>query len=226
MSSGLRAPYVLQSAFTLERQFRKLYARPYLYQFPGVTHAALPGYQRAAARQFFSLYRLAACFLFANPGTSNPSLMESSGLYNQNQLIVNVNSRVNQALLPDRPLHEICRDEQYGRVGYVSGESIRLFGRIRPRIRRRAESGEDGRIDQFKMDMRLSPLVVRKQARPSTSPPAATCTELRSLTAGRASPRIPQTPVDPNPVWPAGSQPVTGEILPARNFGRGPGHSM
>jgi hypothetical protein len=96
LSRNLRAPYVLQSSATLERQLPSHTTLAVTYTNSHALHvlhsddinAPLPG-----------------TFVRGVPGSGkfplgqpNPVfLMESSGLYNQNQLIVNVNTKVSEA---------------------------------------------------------------------------------------------------------------------------------
>jgi len=97
LSSNLRAPYVMESALSIERQLPRhttvavTYVNSHgLHQFltndinaprPGTYNPQVPG---------SGTYPL---------GNSNPVfLVESSGLYNQNELITNVNSKVNDSV--------------------------------------------------------------------------------------------------------------------------------
>ena len=87
VSSSLRAPYILQSAVSLERQLPKNTTLAVTYTNSHGVHilrsndinAPLPG---------------SGAFPLGHAGPV--FLMESSGIYNQNQLITNVNSRVNR----------------------------------------------------------------------------------------------------------------------------------
>ena len=95
VSSQLRAPYLMQSAVTLERQLPGNTTLAVTYTNSHGLHllrsqdinAPLPG-------TFDPQIPGSGVFPFNRPGPI--FLMESSGLYNQNQLIVNVNSRVNK----------------------------------------------------------------------------------------------------------------------------------
>jgi hypothetical protein len=89
VSSTLRAPYILQSAFTLERQL------------PGNTTLALTytnsrGVHELRSEDINAPLPVSGAFPLGRPGPV--FLMESSGIYNQNQLIANVNARVNASL--------------------------------------------------------------------------------------------------------------------------------
>src|SRR4029077_1313518 len=97
VSPTLHAPYVMQSALSYERQLPR-------HMTLAVTYANTHGLHMLRSRDINAPL----------PGTFNPQisgsgvfplgtpgpvfLMESSGLYNQNQLITNVNGNVNQNL--------------------------------------------------------------------------------------------------------------------------------
>ena len=95
VSSSLRAPYLLQSALAVERQLPAKTTLAVTYANSHGLHllrsedinAPLPGTfdPNLSASGVFPFNRLGPIFL-----------MESAGIYNQNQLIMNVNSRVNQ----------------------------------------------------------------------------------------------------------------------------------
>lgn len=91
IDSSLHAPYLMQSAVTLERQLLKSTTLAATYTNSHGLHqlrsedinAPLPG----PFQQGMSVYPY---------GTPNPIFLEeSSGLYNQNQLILNINSQLN-----------------------------------------------------------------------------------------------------------------------------------
>ena len=97
LSPHLRAPYIVDSALSVERQLpaHTTVALSYvnshgLHQFlSNDINAPLPGTWNAQSPAS-GVYPL---------GSANPAfLVESSGLYNQNQLMVNVNAQVNDAV--------------------------------------------------------------------------------------------------------------------------------
>ena len=97
ISSRMRAPYILQSAVTLERQMPANTTMAVTYTNSHGVHlfrsedinAPLPGtYNPAVANS--------GVFPLGHPGPLE--LMESSGIYNQNQVIANVNSKLNAGL--------------------------------------------------------------------------------------------------------------------------------
>ena len=97
ISSRMRAPYILQSAVTVERQLPANTTMAVTYTNSHGLHlfrsedinAPLPGtYNPAVANS--------GLFPLGHPGPLE--LMESSGVYNQNQVIANVNSKLNAGL--------------------------------------------------------------------------------------------------------------------------------
>lgn len=97
ISSSLRAPYLMQSAITVERQLPANTAIAATYTNAHGLHlfrsddinAPLPGTFNAA---------VPGSGVFPLGGKGPVMLMESSGLYNQNQFIVNVNTKVKPAV--------------------------------------------------------------------------------------------------------------------------------
>ena len=101
------------------------------------------------------------------PGTYNPAvpdsgvfplghpgpleLMESSGIYNQNQLIANVNAKLNAGLSLFGFYVFNHAHEQHRRHRHVSGESLQLRGRVRAGVHGRASSRHRRRLDQFEV---------------------------------------------------------------------------
>jgi len=97
LSKNLRAPYLMESALSVERQL------------PGRTTVALTYVNSHGLHQFFTSGINTPLLGTYNPqvpgsgayplGSPNQLfLVESSGLYNQNQLITNVNSKLNDSL--------------------------------------------------------------------------------------------------------------------------------
>ena len=218
VSSRLRAPYVMQSALSFERQL------PFNTTI-AVTYANSHGLHQLRSTDINAPLPGSGVFPF---GTSSPRfLMESSGLYNQNQVITNVNSRVNQhiSLFGYYVLNRAMSNTDG--LGTFPANPYNYAGEYGPAstdVRHRASIG--GAIDA-KGNFRFSPLFVV-----SSGPPF-------DITAGRdiygdtlfnGRPGIATDPsragviatpyglLDPNPT-------PDEKILP-RNFGRGPGSVM
>jgi hypothetical protein len=223
ISSNLRAPYILQSAVTLERQ---LPARTTL----AVTYSNSHG-----------LHELRSADINAPlPGTYNPAipgggvfplgtpgqvfLMESSGLYNQNQLITNVNAKVNSGFsLFGFYVWNKAMSNTDG-IGTFPANPYSMAGEYGPAatdIRNRVTLG--GSI-VTRWNIRFSPYFVIQSGAPfditSGNDPYGTTlfTARPGIPSNPSLPGLIETPyglLDPNP--------VAGEAILPRNSGRGPG---
>jgi len=151
VSPTLVAPTFYQSMISIERQLPRnttmavtfanshglhvLRSRDVNAPLPGTYDPAVPG------SGVYPLGPVGAVFL-----------MESSGLYNQRQLIVNVNSRANKnfsltGVVQPEPCHE-----QYGWSRYISSESIQHCGGIRAGVNRCPSPHEPRWIDQHEVE--------------------------------------------------------------------------
>ena len=84
------------------------------------------------------LWRIADCFRWGIPGPLE--LMESSGLYNQNQLISNVNAKLNAGLsLFGFYVYNRARSNTDG-IGTFPANPYNFPGRVRAGVHRRAPS--------------------------------------------------------------------------------------
>ena len=149
ISSTLRAPYLMQSAIGLERQMP-------LNTTIAITYANSHGLHQLRSRDINA--PLPGTYVQTVPGSGvfpleRPGqvfLMESAGLYNQNQLIVNVNSKVNrnfsltgsylynQAMnntdgLGTFPANPYSMEGEYGPAATDMRHRVSLGGTITPR---------------------------------------------------------------------------------------------
>jgi len=226
ISPTLRAPYLMQSAVAFERQlpFNTTVA---------VTYTNSHGLHLLRSRDINAPL----------PGTYDPNvpgsgvypfgrrglvvLMESSGLYNQNQVILNVNSRLNSKIsltgnyvyghaksdtdgLSTFPANPYVMEGEYGPAAIDMRHRVSLAGTI-----------------TTKWGIRFNPFITA-----STGPPfdITTGQDLYGTTLFNSRPAfatdptktgVVQTPyglLDPNP--------APGEPLVPRNYGRGPGQIM
>jgi hypothetical protein len=226
IDSNLRSPYVMQSAATMERQLPKSTTLSITYPNSHALHVL---------RSLDINAPLPGSFVFGKPGTGvfpfgtpNPHfLMTSSGLYNQNQLIVNVATKLNSQVslssaytlnrarsntdgLGTFPANPYDFTGEYGPSAYDTRQRIQLTGSINTR-----------------WNIRFSPNITLQSGPPFD---ITTGTDLYGTTLYNARPGIAsdaskpgviQTPygwLDPNP--------VPGQPLLPRNFGRGPGTIM
>jgi hypothetical protein len=226
VSPTLRAPYLMQSAFSFERQlpFNSTVA---------ITYANSHGLHMLRSQDVNSPL----------PGTYNPDvpgsgvyplgrrglavLMESSGLFNQNQLLLNVNSRVNRKIsLTGTYVYGHALSNTDG-LGTFPANPYSMAGEYGPAaIDMRHRMSLSGTVDA-KWGIRFNPLFTV-----NTGPPfditAGQDLYGNTLFNGRpgiatdpTKPGVVQTPyglLDPNP--------SPGEQLLSRNYGRGPGQIM
>jgi hypothetical protein len=223
ISPTLRAPYIVQSAVSFERQLPRNTTLAITYANAQGLHmlrsedinAPLPGSVDPTKPG-------SGTFPLGKPGPV--FLMESSGLYNQNQLIVNINSRFNKSVsFSGYYVLNFARSNTDGLGTFPAkpGDFTGEYGPAANDVRRRLSV--NGTINA-RWNVRFSPFIVVESGPPF------------DITAGRdvygttlfnARPGIPtdtgkpgliQTKyglLDPNPT-------PDEKILP-RNFGRGPG---
>ena len=223
ISNRLRAPYILQSAVTMERQLPHnttlavTYTNSHgLHEFhsedintpvpgtyvPGVTNSGI--------------------FPLGHPGPVD--LMESSGIYNQNQLISNVNAKLNSGLsLFGFYVYNRARSNTDG-FGTFPSNPYNFSGEYGPAstdVHHRVTVG--GSIN-LRWAVRISPFVVMQSGAPFdiTSGNDLYGTTMFNARPGFATdpsrPGLVQTQyglLDPNP--------ISGEAIVPRNYGRGPG---
>ena len=223
VSPSLRSPYILQSAVTLERQLPKSTTLAVTYTnsrgFRALrsvdANAPLPGTYNPAIPS-------SGVFPLGHPGPL--FLMESPGIFRQNQLLVNVNSKVSSTIsLFGTYVFSRAMSDTDG-VGTFAANPYDTAGEYGPAaydVHHRLNLG--GSINT-RWNLRLNPLIALQSGAPfdittgsdfygttlfNTRPGIAT-------DAARAG--LVQTAyglLDPNP--------VPGEALVSRNFGRGPG---
>lgn len=223
VSSRLRAPYIVQSAITVERQLPAGTTVAVTYTNSRGVHmlrstdinAPLPGTYTPGetASGVFPL------------GHSGPVfLMESSGIYNQNQVIANVNSKPKRGVslfgfyVYNRAMSNTDGVNTFPSNPYdYNGE----YGSASTDIRHRFNLG--GSID-FKWGIRVSPYVVLQSGAPFNITTGSDSYDTTVFNARPAFATDPNKPglirtsyglLDPNP--------SPGEILLPRNYGRGPG---
>jgi hypothetical protein len=223
VSSRLRAPYYLQSALTLERQLSASTAFAVTYTNSHGVHlfrsedinAPLPG-------TFNPNVQNSGTFPLGHTGPV--FLMESSGIYNQNQIVANINTRLNLgvSLFAFYVLnHAMSNTDGIDTVPASPYSFAGEYGPAATDVRHRVTFG--GSINT-KWNVRVSPFVVVQSGAPFD---VTAGSDLYGTTLFNARPGIPtdlskagliQTPyglLDPNPSL---DEPILG-----RNYGRGPG---
>ncbi|HLK65942.1 MAG TPA: carboxypeptidase regulatory-like domain-containing protein [Bryobacteraceae bacterium] len=215
ISSRLRAPYLMQSVASLERQ---LPANTTL----ALTYTNSHGVHTLRSNDINAPFPGSGAFPLGRPGPV--FLMESSGLYNQNQLITNVNSKLNSgfSLFGFYVLNR-ARSNADG-IGTFPANPYNFSGEYGPALTDVRHRGTIGGSINMKWNIRISPFVVLQSGAPFdiTSGSDLYGTTLFNARPGFASasagkPGLVLTPyglLDPNP--------SPGEPLVPRNYGRGP----
>ena len=203
VSSQMRAPYVMQTALTVERQL------------PANTTLAVT-YTNSHGLHLFRSEVLRA------PGPVY--LMESSGLYNQNQVIANVNAKLNAGFsLFGFYVFNRAHSNTDG-VGTFPANPRDFSGEYGPAntdVHHRFTVG--GSIN-LKWAVRISPFVVVQTGAPFDITAGS---DLYGTTLFNARPAFATDPSRPGLVATSygllDPNPTAGEVLLPRNYGRGPG---
>lgn len=223
VSATLHAPYLMQSAFTLERTLPRNATLAVTYSnslgrhmlrsedtnapLPGTYDPAVPG---------------SGVFPMGRPGAA--FLMESAGVYAQNQLVVTQTTKINAAVsLTATYTLNFARSNTDG-IGTFPANPYNFSGEYGPAatdVRQRVNL--TGSINT-KWNFQVSPLMNLQSGPPfditdGNDPYGTTLFNARpGIATDPRRPGLIQTPyglLDPNP--------APGEKLVPRNFGRGPG---
>ncbi|HEY1945374.1 MAG TPA: TonB-dependent receptor [Bryobacteraceae bacterium] len=223
VDANLRAPYVMQTAVSLERQLPKKMTLAVTYTNSHALHVLRTDVINAPL-----------------PGTYNPSIgtggiyplggaqpifeMTSSGVFNQNQLITNVNSKLNSqiSLFGFYVLNRAMSNSD----GLITSPAnpYNFNGEYGPAaldIRHRFLAG--GSINT-KWNVRFSPYVILQSGAPFD---VTTGNDLYGTTLFNSRPGIATDPSRPGLVQTQygllDPNPIAGEQIISRNYGRGPG---
>ncbi len=220
ISSSMRAPYVIQTATGIERQLPRNTTLSVTWTNSHGLHELMS--RNINAPENYTGVTGSGAYPFPNSG---PILeMESAGLYNQNQIVTNFNTRVNPKISLFGFYTLSYAFSNTDGVNTFPANQYSLAGEYGPAIndvRNRATIG--GTIATY-WGIRLSPLVTMQSGAPfdiitSQDVYGDTLTTARPAIATNASqPGVVHTSygfLDPNP--------SLGEATLPRNFGRGPG---
>ena len=205
VASDLRAPYLLQSVVSLERQ---LPAHTTL----AVTYTNARGLHELRSRDL-------------TPGSPSAIfLMESSGVYNQNQFIANVNSKVNAGLsLFSFYVFNRAKSDTDG-VGTFPANPYDYRGEYGPAATDIHHRLTIGGSLSTRWNVRVSPFVILQSGPPFDITAGR---DLYGTTLFNGRPGISADPNKPGliatPYGILDPNPTPGEPLLPRNFGRGPG---
>lgn len=222
LASDLRAPYIMQSAFSLERQLSSGVTAAFTYTNSRGLHvlrsqdinAPLPGtYDRTKP----------GSGVFPYPQSGPIFLMTSSGVYRQNQFIANINAKVAKtvSLFSFYALNQAKSDSDgLGTFPANPWDYRGEYGSSSSDVRHRATVG--GSIGA-RWNVRLSPFIIVQSGAPFNITAGSDLygTSLFNgrpgIATDRAKPGLIQTQyglLDPNP--------APGETLVGRNYGRAP----
>jgi hypothetical protein len=222
LDSALRAPYIMQSAVTLERQLPGATTVAITYTNSRAVHllrsedinAPLPGTYNPS---------IAGSGVLPYPGQGPINLTTSSGLYNQNQLIVNVNSKVNPAIsvfgyyVLNKAMSDTDSASTFPANPYnFAGE----YGPASTDVRHHVLLG--GTIN-LRWNIRLNPLIDYRTGVPFN---ITSGEDIYGTTIFNARPGIATDPNRPGLIQTAygllDPNPIAGETILGRNFGRSP----
>ncbi|HEY1494814.1 MAG TPA: carboxypeptidase regulatory-like domain-containing protein [Candidatus Solibacter sp.] len=214
VSSSMRAPYILQSAFTVERQL------------PANTTMAVT-YTNSHGLHLFRSQDINAplpggLFPLGHPGPLE--LMESSGLYNQNQVIANVNAKLNAGLsLFGFYVFNRAHSNTDG-IGTFPANPYNFAGEYGPASTDVHHRFTIGGSINLKWAVRISPFVVAQSGAPFDITAGS---DLYGTTLFNGRPGVASDPTRPGLISTSygllDPNPSPGERLIPRNYGRGPG---
>ncbi len=222
ISSSLRAPYLIQSSISVERQLPQKSTLALTYTKSHGLHELLSRNINAPLPGTYAGIPGSGVYPYPNQGPIYE--MESAGLYNQNQLALNLNSRPNAkiSLFASYSLN-YARSNTDG-LNTFPANQYSMAGEYSPAandVRHRASMG--GSITT-KFKLQWNPFIILQSGAPFnivTSQDIYGDTLLTARPAFATNPNQPgviSTPyglLDPNP--------SPGEPIVPRNYGRGPG---
>ena len=213
ISGTVRAPYIVQSAATVERQL------PHNATL-AVTYTNSHGLHMLRSEDINA--PLNGAFPLGHPGPV--FLMESSGLYNQNQVIANVNAKLNAGLslfgfyVYNRAMSNADGINTFPANPYNwSGE----YGPAATDVRHRVTAGASINL---RWNVRIAPFAVVQTGAPFD---ITSGSDFYGTTLFNARPALASDPNKPGLIQTAygllDPNPTPGERLLPRNYGRGPG---
>jgi Carboxypeptidase regulatory-like domain len=221
VSPLLQAPYVIQSAMGVERQLPRNTTVAVTYTNSHGLHQLL---SRNINAPLPGTYSGPGTGIYPYPDNGPIYEMESGGLYNQNQLVTNINSRISQniSLFGYYVLSYV--DSNTDGINTYPANQYNMAGEYAPAatdIRHRAAIG--GSLTT-KWNIRFSPLIVAQSGAPFD---IITSQDVYGDTVLTARPGIATNPNAPGVIATSygllDPNPTPGEKILPRDFGRGPG---
>ena len=215
MDSHLRAPSIAQTAFTLERQLPKKTTLAVTYTNARALHVLRSADINAP---------VPGSGLYPYPGKGPIFLMTSAGVYNQNQMIVNVNSKMSAtvSLFGYYVLnHAMSNSDGLQTFAANPYSSAGEYGAAATDVRNRVVLG--GNI-LTRWNIRFNPFVTMQSGAPFN---ITTGNDSYGTTLFTARPGIATNPglpgVENTPYGLLDPNPSSSETIIPRNYGRGPG---
>ncbi|PYU25073.1 MAG: hypothetical protein DMG30_06560 [Acidobacteria bacterium] len=222
VSAQLRGPYVIQSALSVERQLPANTALAITYTYSHGVHLFRSEDINAPLPGTFNL-NVPASGIFLLGFQGPVFRMESSGIYNQNQLIANINTRVNQgvSLFGFYVLnHAMSNTDGIGTFPSNPYNPTGEYGPASTDVRHRVTVG--GSIN-MRWNVRISPFVIIQSGAPFD---ITAGDDLYGTTLFNERPGIATNPNAPGVIRTRygllDSNPSLGEQILGRNYGRGP----
>ena len=220
VSPLLAAPYVMQSAIGVERQIPGNTTVSVTYTNSHGLHQFLSRNINAPIPGTYTGDRGSGVYPYGDIGPIYEQ--ESGGLYNQNQLVTNVNSRMNSRIsLFGFYMLNYVRSNTDGGYPANQYDMTGEYGPAGSDVRHRASIG--GSIETL-WALRFSPLIVAQTGGPFN---ITTSQDVFGDTLANARPGIATDPTKPGiistPYGLLDPNPSPGEVTLPRNSGRGPG---
>jgi hypothetical protein len=230
IASNLRAPYILQSAITVERQL------------PHNTTLSVSYLNSHGVHEFRSqdinapvpaTYRGPGTGVYPHDIVGPILLMESAGLFNQNMMIANVRSQINSKISLNG-FYMLGRSySNTDGVNTVPSSPYSMAGEYGPSSLDVRNRGLIAGSITTKWDLRLAPFITMNSGAPfdiisGTDPYGTTLFYARPGIATSDTPGVIPGPnglfLDPNPI--INGDVKSGEKILPRNFGRSPGQFL
>jgi hypothetical protein len=223
IASNLRAPYIMQSAITVERQLPRNSTLSVSYLNSHGLHE-LRSQDINAPLQGTYTGPGTGVYPYGNVGPM--LLMESAGLFNQNMLITNIRSQINSKISLNGFYMLSRAYSNTDGVNTVPSSPYSMDGEYSPSTLDVRNRGLIAGSITTKWDIRLAPFITMNSGAPfdiisGNDPYGTTLFYARPGIATGPGPGVIKTPygfLDPNP--------KPGEAILPRNFGRSPGQIM
>ncbi len=222
ISSLLRAPYIMQSAIGVDRQLPHNITVSVNYMNSHGVHQFRSRNINAPLPGTYTGVQGSGVFPFGSLGPLD--LVESAGLYNQNQIVTNVNARVNNKIsLNGFYMFGHANSNSDGPGSFPANQYTYAgeYGPASNDVHHRAHIG--GTITT-KWDLRLAPFIMINSGAPFD---ITTGTDVFGDQLFRARPGLATDPNQPGVIKTAygflDPNPKPGEATLPRNFGRSPG---